>query len=83
MATVVQTTNQSQELTVLIDAAQSVPTNITYIGKAKLGTSTATAGWQILRIEISNDGLTKVQYANNSARYNSVWDDRETLTYSN
>lgn len=83
MATIVQTTNQSQELTVLIDAAQSVPSNITYVGKAKLGTSTATAGWQIMRIEITNDGLTKIQYANGSNRFNSVWDDRESITYSN
>lgn len=83
MATIVQTTNQSQELTVMIDAAQSVPTNITYIGKAKLGTATSDAGWQILRIEQSTDGITTVLYANGSNRWNQVWDDRESLTYSN
>lgn len=82
MADIVQTTNQTPQAVTLIDEAQSVPTNITYIGKAKLGTATSDAGWQILRIERSST-ITTIQFANGSPRYNQIWDNRSSLTYTN
>ena len=82
MAEIIQTTTQSPKLVTLIDEAQTTPTNITYVGKAKLGTATSDAGWQILRIERSST-ITAIQYANGSTRYNQVWDDRASLSYSN
>lgn len=82
MASIISTTTQIPQLVTLIDEAQSVPTNITYVGKAKLGTATATAGWQIFRIERSST-ITAIQFANGSTRYNQVWDNRSSLTYTN
>lgn len=54
---------------------------ITYIGIAPLGSATSTEVWQIRRIQL--DGTTsKFKYANGSRRFNQIWDNRASLTYS-
>lgn len=54
--------------------------NTTYIGQADPGTDVATAGWRIKRIVESGTG-TSVDWANGSAGFTHVWDDRLTYTY--
>lgn len=62
----------------LIDAVNSTTT---YIGKAKTGTATSSASWQIKKISTSST-ITTINYADGDDIYNNVWDDRLSLTYS-
>lgn len=64
-----------------IDEAQTTPTNITYVGRAKIGMTASDTGWKILRIERSGTETT-ISYAEGSQSFNKVWDDREAYTYS-
>lgn len=71
-------TTQPMEITLIIDEQGT----ITYLGKAKLGTATSDAAWQIRRINFSGTTNT-FQYANGSRRYDQIWDNRASLTYTN
>lgn len=54
--------------------------NITYIGKAQIGTGTDEDGWQIQKL---NESSGKVfTWADGDDDFNNVWDSRETLSYS-
>lgn len=53
--------------------------NAVYIGQANPGTSVATAGWRIKRI-LESSG-THVDWANGTAAFDKVWNDRLTYTY--
>ena len=66
------------EITLLIDEQGTT----TYLGRAKRGTATSDAAWQIRRITF-NGTTNTFQYANGSNRYNQIWDNRTSLTYSN
>jgi len=76
MAEIIQT--KPAEITLLVDEQGS----ITYIGRAKKGTALNDPFWQIRRIQFSGTTNT-FQYANGSARYNQVWNNRGGLIYSN
>lgn len=76
---IITATSQSPRRVTLVD---EVSGNLTYIGIAKLGTADATPGWQILRIQ-KTGALTSLQYADGNARFDNVWDDRASLTYTN
>lgn len=54
--------------------------NITYIGKAYPGASTASAVWQISKID-STSG-TNITWAAGSSNFNQVYDSRASLAYS-
>lgn len=54
--------------------------NVTYIGKAAIGSDTSTATWQIAKLDTSS-GLVKT-WADGDASYDNVWDNRATLTYA-
>jgi len=64
-------------LAVRVDEASS---SVTYAGQAAAGTAASAAGWRIKRITESGGDVT-VEWADGDAGYNSVWDDRATLTY--
>lgn len=61
--------------------------NPIYIGRAKAGTPTSTAKWQIsYHTWDANNSLTSKQWPENdegnaSTDYEFVWDDRATYTY--
>ncbi len=57
-----------------------VSLSVTYIGKAKIGAVTDEAVWQIERMSTVGT-QTILQWANNSSKFNCVWDDRADLTY--
>jgi hypothetical protein len=62
----------------LIDS--SVP-NTTYVGEALPGSVASAAVWQIIKIvEISE--MTSVLYANGSASFTNIWNNRTSLGYS-
>lgn len=58
-----------------------VSPTLIYIGESAVGASESDAIWRIKRITISGS-LTKIEYAEGSAKWNSVWNDRASLIYS-
>jgi siroheme synthase (precorrin-2 oxidase/ferrochelatase) len=54
--------------------------NTTYIGKAETGADPGESVWQISKLDTSS-GLIKT-WADGSASFSQVWDDRTSLTYS-
>ncbi len=79
MAQLVTTTTSSPKRVTAID---EVDASTTYLGFAKLGVATSEAKWQVLRIQKTGT-VTLIQYADGDTRFNNVWDDRASLTYSN
>ena len=79
MPEIVTTSAKTPELTTLVDEVNS---NLTYIGLGKLGTADSDAKWQIRKIE-KIGSVTTIQYADGNRRYDNVWDDRASLTYTN
>lgn len=55
---------------------------ITYIGKAAVGTSVASAGWQIKRLDESSTPDFDVLFADGVSTFTKVWDSRAGYTYS-
>ena len=55
-------------------------TDVVYIGKAAIGSTTASAVWQILKMDISS-GMT-ITWADGNDNFDNVWNNRASLTYS-
>lgn len=57
-------------------------TNITYVGKAPIGSATSSAVWQIMRIDNTNSPETTiVTWADSNANFDNIWDNHTSLTY--
>jgi len=56
--------------------------NLIYVGKAKCGTATSEAYWQIKKLTWSGSTCTAVKYASGVTTFTKEWDDRATYTYS-
>jgi len=63
--------------TVLIDEPD---TSTTYIGRAKLGTLTSEAQWQIQKMAVAGN-VTSIKWAGGDDDFNQIWDNRTSLTY--
>lgn len=77
-------TGQGYKFTKNVDEITKIDvpdTSTTYIGKAKIGTASSSALWQIKKISVSGD-VTSITFAGGSDSYNQVWDDRASLSYS-
>ena len=61
------------------EVVDSGDSTLTYYGFTKFGVATSEALWRILR-EDSDTGL--VEAADGDDRFDNVWDDRESLSYS-
>ena len=61
-----------------LDEASST---ITYVGKAAVGSATASAVWQIQRITATGPDLA-IDWADGDASFNNIWDNRASLSYS-
>ena len=69
------------EYTLLLDDVTT--TNMTYVGKAAIGSATSSSVWQIKRIDESGTPTTLVvKWAGGAAAFDQVWDNRASLTYS-
>lgn len=55
---------------------------VIYKGDAAVGSLDAEPVWRIRKLTIATDGDVKEEWANGSASFNAVWDDRAALTYS-
>lgn len=53
--------------------------NVTYVGYAAIGSSTASAVWRIKKID-ETSGLV-ITWADSDNNFNNIWDNRTSLTY--
>lgn len=55
-----------------------------YIGYANPGSLTSSAVWQIFRLtyDPTSGGVATRRYANRSDDFNQIWDNRESLNYT-
>lgn len=53
----------------------------TYVGEAEPGSTIGSAQWRIKRIAEYADGSIDSLWANNTAAFDKVWNDRATYTY--
>lgn len=56
--------------------------NIIYKGEAIPGSGTATSVWRINRTTILSDGDVIVEWANGTASFDKVWDNRVSYNYT-
>lgn len=56
--------------------------NLIYHGEAPMGTSKATAGWRIQKFTYSGDNMTDAQFADGDRKFDNVWNNRASLSYS-
>lgn len=57
-----------------------VSATLTYIGEAPTGASPSSPVWRISRIQTLG-AETIIQFANGNTNWNSIWDNRASLTY--
>lgn len=47
------------------------------------GTATSAAGWRIRKFTYnSTSGITKIEWAGGTDKFDQIWDDRTSLSYS-
>lgn len=69
-------TVQDVARTTLVDASNPVEV---YVGEAAIGSSTASSAWRIQQITIAGP-VVDIKFSGSA--FNSVWDNRTSLTYS-
>lgn len=67
------------KLTVKMEYSGSNPI---YIGEAKPGTATSSAGWRIRKLTYSGENVTDIEWADGDIEFNNIWDNRDSLSYS-
>ncbi len=65
------------QYTVLLD---EVSATLSYIGEAAPKSSTSGAVWRIRRLDTTSG--VEMLYADGDTRFDNVWDDRASLTYT-
>jgi hypothetical protein len=70
--------NYTNQTSIRIDEST---TGTTYVGKAPLASSEATAIWQIMKI-VESSGITTITWADGDSSFNNIWSNRASLTYS-
>lgn len=66
-----------------IKIAYDANLNPEYIGEADPGTAVTSAGWRIKKITYdSNQNPTDVKWADGDTKFDNIWNDRATYTYS-
>ena len=57
--------------------------NPIYIGIASPGTATSEPYWQIRKLTFDGqNNVTEIKYSSGSSNFDSIWDDRGSLSYS-
>lgn len=54
--------------------------SVTYVGKAAIGSSSASSVWQIKKIDETSG--TVITWADGNSSFDNIWDNRASLTYS-
>lgn len=55
-------------------------TNVTYVGKATIASSTSSAVWQVQKID-ETTGMV-ITWADGNSSFDNIWNNRTSLTYS-
>ena len=58
-----------------------VSAGLIYMGESAPGADAARPIWRITRITVTGS-ITKIEFAGGNTAWNSVWNDRASLTYS-
>lgn len=53
----------------------------TYVGKAPVGSSEASASWRIFRLDETASPDTEIRYADGVSTFTKIWNNRATYTY--
>jgi hypothetical protein len=53
----------------------------TYVGKAAVGSSEASAVWRIFRLDESSSPDSELRYADGVSTFTKIWNNRATYTY--
>ena len=70
------------DLSMLVENSGTSPYNPVYIGWAAPGSATSASQWKIQKLTYdANNKLITKKWADKSARFNKVWDDRASYTY--
>jgi hypothetical protein len=59
-----------------------VSATVSYIGEALPGSDVADPAWRIKKLDTSSDPEVQVTWADGTADFDKVWNDRATYTYS-
>ncbi len=65
----------------LIIKVDEVDTQTTYVGYAAPNSTTAVPVWRILKIIVSGS-LTTILFADGNNKFDNIWDNRASLSYS-
>ena len=60
---------------------ETTTASCTYVGKAPVGSGTASAVWQIKKIDETGSGTTLITFAGTTTAFNQVWGSRSSLGY--
>ena len=72
-----------QEIDDMVVRWDYASSTIRYQGHASPGTLTSAASWRIKRVTLdSSSRVTAIEFAGGSGEYNSVWNNRASLSYS-
>lgn len=55
--------------------------DITYVGKAAPSSATSAPVWQVFRLQ-EVGSIFAVEFADGNDRFDNIWDDRASLSYS-
>lgn len=55
--------------------------SLIYRGDAAPGTALSAAGWRVRRLIVGSDGDVSETWANGTANFDNIWNDRLTLSY--
>ena len=53
-----------------------------YIGYAKPGSSSSSSVWQIKKLIYTGDSVTAILFANGDTKFDKIWDNRTSYSYS-
>ena len=59
-----------------------VSSSVMYIGKAPIGSSTASSVWRIMKMTTDASGGIFIKYGDGTPNYTNIWDNRSSLSYS-
>lgn len=62
--------------------AYDADSNLEYIGKADMSSSTASAVWQIKKLAYTSGNLVSIKWHDGDTLFNNVWDNRTGGSYS-
>jgi len=62
-------------------AIDEVSASVSYIGHSLPGMSTSSPEWRIMKLTVSGS-LTRQTFAEGSADFDKIWDNRASYTYS-